>query len=247
MIQFNLLPDVKLEYIKATYRKRIITLFCFITAGAFLAVFILMFLFVRVNQTSHLKDLDSDINSNVKKLRENPDLDKILTIQNQLNSLPNLHDQKVMSSRLFKYLAQVTPSQATVTDLDIDFDAKTVLLKGRADSTLTVNKFVDTLKFTEFKLEGEEGVQDKAFSSVVLQNFTIDNKESNQASGDGTSYEIAFSYNDVIFKNTAKEGSAVANGVTLTVPKIITTRSETQKPANLFQPSPQPSIEQGGN
>lgn len=246
MIQFNLLPDVKLEYIKATYRKRIITLFCFIAAGAFLTIFILMFLFVRVNQTKHLSDLDKDIKANVAQIQKNPDLDKILTIQNQLNSLPALHEQKVMSSRMFQYLAQVTPNQASINDLDVDFEAKSITLKGTADSTATVNKFIDTLKFTDYKIEGQDGAQ-KAFGSVVLQNFTIDNKEGNQSSGSGVAYEITFSYQEDIFKNTAKEGDPVANGVTLTVPKIITTRSETQKPTNLFQPNTNTPENGGGN
>lgn len=246
MIQFNLLPDVKLEYIKATYRKRIITLFCFITAGAFLTIFILMFLFVRVNQTKHMSDLDKDIKTKVSELKSNPDLDKILTVQNQLSKLPELHDSKVMSSRLFEYLTQVTPNQAAITSVNLDLEAKTITVKGTADSLTTVNKFIDTLKFTDFKVEGSDA-SDKAFSSVVLQSFNLENSSTRTpgATKDAISYEIVFAYNEAIFANTAKDGSAVANGVTLTVPKIITTRSETERPTNLFQPTPQSS--QGSN
>lgn len=235
MIQFNLLPDVKLEFIKATYRRRIISLISFIVAGGFLTIFVLMFLFVRVNQTNHLGDLDKDISKSVSELQSKPDLDKILTIQNQLNSLPGLHDQKVFSSRIFEYLTQLIPSQATVSNVELDLEAKTGVLKGNADSIPTLNKFVDTLKFTDYKLEGSDTKEAKAFSSVVLQNFTFNTKSDDTAPKNLVSYEINFVYDPAIFSNTAKEGNAVANGVKLTVPNIITTRSETQKPTSLFQ------------
>ena len=99
MIQFNLLPDVKIEYIKTRYRKRMIMLISAIASGVTFTIFVLLFLFVRVNQPKHMKDLDKDIKSTVSKIQETKDLDKILTIQNQLNSLPALHD-KLKTDRL---------------------------------------------------------------------------------------------------------------------------------------------------
>ena len=238
MIQFNLLPDVKLEYIKATYKRRIITLFSIIIAGAFLFVFILMFLFVRVNQTSRLSSLDDNIEESVTQLREeNPDLDKILTIQNQLNTLPRLHDQKVISSRLFDYLTQVTPEKALISSVDMDAEGYTMIIKGTADSIITINQFVDTLKFTDFKLEGNDtraAKDGRAFSSVVLQGFNLDPQGSTGDPRLALSYEISLNYDEAIFVNTAKDGKPLENAVKLTVPKIITTRSELQKPSSVF-------------
>lgn len=225
MIQFNLLPDVKLQYIRATYRKRVIIFASIIASTIFFAIFVLLFLFVRVNQTRHMSHLDKDIDGQVKVLKEKKDLDKILTVQNQLGSLPNLHGQKVFGSRLFDYFTQVTPAQASLSNVDVDFEAKTITLKGRADSIATVNKFVDTLKFTDFKLAGDNPKEGKAFSAVVLQSFGLAAAGGETAE---TSFDISFIYDEAIFANTAKDGSAVANGVTLTVPKITTTRSQTQ-------------------
>lgn len=225
MIQFNLLPDVKLQYIRATYRKRVIILGSIIASVVFFAIFVLLFLFVRVNQTRHMGHLDRDIDSQVKVLKEKKDLDKILTVQNQLNSLPALHEQRVFSSRLFDYLTQVTPLQANITGVEADFEAKTISIKGKADSLATVNKFVDTLKFTDFKLEGDTPKEGKAFTSVVLQSFGLSSSAGQAAE---TSFEITYVYDEAIFSNTSKDGQAIANGVVLTVPKITTTRSETQ-------------------
>ncbi len=235
-VQFNLLPDVKLEYIKATYRRRIITIICFLVGGVFLALFIMMFVFVRISQTKHLSDLEKDIKSNVAQLQSNKDLDKILTIQNQLNSLPDLHSKKVMSSRLFDYLVQVTPANASISNVEVDYDAKTIKLKGDADSIAMVNKFADTLKFTDYEQNSTDGTtkKSKAFSSVVLENFSINSQGSSGGANKSLSYALNFVYDEAIFVNYAKDSNPLSNDVKLVVPKIITTRSETQKPESLF-------------
>lgn len=43
MIQFNLLPDVKLEYIKANRAKHTVVVAASVTAAAALGIFILLF------------------------------------------------------------------------------------------------------------------------------------------------------------------------------------------------------------
>lgn len=237
MIQFNLLPDVKIEYIRTRYRKRLIMFVSAAVSGVFLVIFIFLFLFVRFNQPRHMADLEKDIKSAANQIKETEDIDKILTIQNQLKSLPGLHDQKVISSRLVDYLTQLTPAQATVSDVNIDFEANTMSIQGNAADLATVNKFVDTLKFTDYQVNDEEGASGKAFSDVVLQSFPV-------ASGQGSktaSYQINLVFDPAIFKfvKDLKEGSDTA--VTLKVPNIISTRSETEKPSNLFEPQPQPA------
>lgn len=235
MIQFNLLPDVKQEFIKARYRKRLIAFVAIVAAGAAMIIVTILFLYVRVAQKNHMEALSKDITSSLNTLKKTPDLDKILTIQNQLSSLPELHDKKIVSSRLVDYLSQLTPSQATISDALIDFDASTMSIKGNADTLSTVNKFADTLKFTDYKLDGDKPKEGKAFSSVVLKTFAITPPTATQPGGQ-VSYELTFSFDPIIFESSASQGGAVA---TLNVPKIISTRSETEKPAaDLFSPQP---------
>ncbi|MEO8785203.1 MAG: hypothetical protein ABI221_02770 [Candidatus Saccharimonadales bacterium] len=220
MIQFNLLPDVKLEYIKTRRSKRMVLMISALVAGLCLLIFIGMFVFVNVLQRKHLNDLNKDIKSNISTLQQTPDLSKILTIQNQLSSLTGLHQQKPAASRLLDYLGQLTPANATISDARVDFTANTISLTGDADALSTVNQFVDTVKFTTYSSDANSQTP-KAFSSVVLTSFSKGDK--------GSSYQIDFSFNPAIFDNTQK--------IQLTVPKIISTRSEVDKPADLFQKS----------
>ncbi len=224
MIQFNLLPSVKLEYVRARRNKRVTVLVAVLAAGTALAVMVILFVGVQVLQKKYSSDLSKDITSESSKLQNIPDLDKILTIQNQLGSLPALHDQKPVASRLLGYVKQVTPAKVSIAKMDVDFSAQTIEITGSADAISSVNKFVDTLKFTTYKTgDGKEG---NAFSSVVLANFGKDDK--------GASYDVTFKYEPAIFANDST--------VTLTVPPgKITTRSETEKPEDLFQPLSNPS------
>lgn len=237
MIQFNLLPDVKIEYIRTRYRKRLIMFISAAVSGVFLFIFIVLLLFVRVNQPRHMTDLERDIEQTANQIKETEDIDQILTIQNQLKSLPGLNDQKVISSRLVDYLTKLTPNQATVSDVNIDFEASTMSIQGNAADLATVNKFVDTLKFTDYEVNEEDGATGKAFSDVVLQSFPV---ASGQGGSNTASYQIDLVFDPAIFKFVKDVKDGKDEAVTLKVPSIISTRSETEKPSNLFEPQPEP-------
>lgn len=221
MVQFNLLPDVKLEYMKTRRVKRVTILIAGLATALAVAIFIGLFLIVNVFQKQHLANLNNDIQRDVTQLQGVPDLTKVLTIQNQLGKLTPLHEQTPASSRVFEYLGQLTPAKATISNTLVDFTGGTIEITGNADSLSTVNQYVDTLKFTNFTVNGEPE-QKKAFSEVVLSSFGKDEKD--------VSYSVTFKFDPIIFDNTKQ--------IKLEVPKITSTRSTTEKPSELFQQSP---------
>lgn len=218
MIQFNLLPDVKLDYIKAQRTKHAVTVISGLVAASALGVLVLLFVAVNVLQKQHINRVSKDITKESKQLKSIPDIDKILTVQNQLRSLSDLHKKRPMSSRTFDYLTQIAPPNVGITKLNLDFDNSTMKISGTADSLTTVNKLADSLKFTTFQA-GKDGEQKKAFSSVVLTNFDRNNLEA--------IYIIDLKFDSLIYSS--------ADDVTLSVPNIISTRSETEKPGAIFQ------------
>lgn len=222
MIQFNLLPDIKQEYIKAQRQKHLIVFISTIASIAAIALLVVLILVVDVWQKKSISDLNKDIKSNSSQLSSTKDLNKILTVQNQLNSLGPLHDQKAVASRLFEYISTLTPSNATISKLSIDYSKSAVTISGSADALSTVNTYVDTLKFTTYKAEGQSGSTSKnAFSQVVLSTFG----KTSQA----TTYTITASFDPAIFSESST--------VNLTVPKITTTRSAIDQPTDLFKQS----------
>ena len=220
MIQLNLLPEVKLNYIRTERLKKLVISISLIATAAALVIFLLLVLTVDVWQKKTISDLSSDIKTSSKKLEGTPNLNKILTIQSQLNSLDSLHADKPVASRLTDFLSQVTPNTATISDLKVDFSENTLSIAGNAPSLDIVNAFVDGLKFTTYTTTANKDSQ-KAFSNVVLAQFTRD--------ATNASYTITLSFSQDIFDG--------ANDVTLAVPNQITTRSVIEQPNALFQGS----------
>lgn len=230
MIQLNLLPDVKMEYIKAQRTRGLVLSSAVIIALGSIALLVLLFV-VGGLQKKHINDLSKDIKADTAMLQKKPEINKILTVQNQLQSLTALHEQKPAVSNLFSYLNQVTPTQVDITNFNVDFTANTMSITGTADSLGAVNKYVDTLKFTKFSVvDGEDNSQSKAaFNNVVLSSFGVGANSSGK--NRTATYTVTFAYDPAIFD--------VGKEIKLSVPNLTTTRSAIEQPeADLFQSAP---------
>lgn len=229
MIQFNLLPDVKQAFIKAQRLKRLVIVISIAAASVSILITLMLFMVVNVYQKAQMDDLSQKIARDSSALKSTEDLDKILTIQNQLNNLTALHEAKPATSRLKDYISAVTPQAVSYAKIELKMEDSSMEFTGAADSLKTVNQFIDTLKFTKYKVGSDE--EKDAFSNVVLDTFGRDDK--------GASFKIKLNFDPLIFDNKLK--------VTLNVPNTITTRSVTEKPSlDLFQPLSDPEEEEGG-
>src|SRR3989344_979800 len=126
MVQFNLLPDVKFDYIKARRTKHMVLLSATLVGAASLGILIMLFLVVNGLQKKHLSDVNKDISKYTRDLKSIPDLTKILTVQNQLKSLPALQGQKPVTSRLIGFLAQIIPAQVNIASIEVNFTDHTI-------------------------------------------------------------------------------------------------------------------------
>lgn len=223
MIQFNLLPDLKLQYIRANRFKHTAMIVSFIVAASSLAIFIFLFMTVYVFQKEHIKNVTNDIASSQKQLDDTKDLNKVLTIQNQLNTLTQLHDSKPVNSRLFTFLYDITPSNITIGAVSMTHADHKMTLSGTTDTLSSINTFVDTIKFVTYKdLNIKDTDTHNPFTGVVLGTYSVDDK--------GATFDISFDFDPLIFDNS--------KNIKLSVPNIISTRSETEKPADLFKAIP---------
>lgn len=230
MIQLNLLPDVKLQYIKAQKQRRLVFSVSILVAA--ISVGILAFLLgISGLQKKHLGDLNKDIGNYSSELKGEPNIQRILTVQNQLESLTQLHSNKPAASRLFDFLNQVTPATVNITDFKIDFKQDTATITGTSDSLADVNQYVDTLKYTKYVTKDNKKGQ-LAFGNVVLSNFNLNTDSQN--AGQAANYDIDLSFDPTIFNITKQN-------VMLSVPNTTTTRLNTQQPTDLFQAAPSKS------
>jgi Tfp pilus assembly protein PilN len=206
MIQFNLLPDIKIQYLKARRQKHLIMLSSTVVIIFSVTLVVVLVSIVFGLQKKNIADLSKDITSSSTELKNTKNLDRMLTVQNQLNSLQALHDEKPVASRLYKYITQLTPTSASIARMNIDFAKNTLTVNGAADSLGTINTFTDGLKFATYHTEDAPKTEKKAFSSVVLSTFGRDTKTA--------TYTIDASFDPVLFSEKSE--------VTLTVPNITT-------------------------
>lgn len=225
MIELNLLPDIKLTYIKTRRTKRLVTSVAFLVGAAALIIFIFLLVYVDVVQKSKINTLNTKIDSTKSQLVGNSSLNKVLTIQKQLQTLPVIESQLPVTSRLYGYLAELIPTSLTVSSLQVSFTLNTATLSGNAKDIASVNQFVDTLKFSTFS--DAQSKSTPAFSNVVLSSFSL---SSSTGTTSQASYSVTLAFNPKIFSPT--------ENIQLTVPSITTTRSIVNQPTDLFKTIP---------
>jgi len=228
-VQFNLLPDVKLEFNRSQHLKKVVYTVSFLSIAVAVGLTVVSFLAVNVLQKQLLNKANDDITTYTNKLKSIPNLDKILTIQNQLNTLPGLQKKKHLTSRLFTYLPALTPTNVFIGKMTVDTTANTAEIDGTADSVETVNRFIDTLKFTTYATEAATGsvgtatttsdttAKDtkNAFTGVVLTRVNRNDKNA--------SYTVDFSFDPALFDAT--------QSITMIIPQKTTTRSVLDSPS----------------
>lgn len=229
MIQLNLLPDLKKEFIKSQKTKGVvISASILVTIGA-IGLSALLFVYVTFLQQLQINLATDDIKQKETQLSSVQDVSKYLTIQAQLAALPDLHNGKGSYSRLFDFLGVINPgppNNVSLSNLQLSTLDKTITVSGTTASFETLNVFVDTLKHAEvsYKVNGQgETVTNKMFTQVLVQTSGLGHVGANNV----VSFAIKTVYNQSVFdvQNT---------GMVAKVPNITTTQSVTQAPQQLF-------------
>src|SRR5258708_2354311 len=192
-VQFNLLPDSKLARVKSSRSRNLLVSAAVFSAIASAGLFLILLSTTSVIQKKQLNDADKTIASETAKLQSMNGLDKMITVQNQLSTLVDLHKNKHISSRIFSYLPEITPTQVSLGRLALDFKAGTMQIDGMADSQKSVNTFIDTLKFTTYIVNSGDSPK-SAFPSVVESSFSIGTK--------GASYSLSVAFDPALFANS---------------------------------------------
>ena len=147
MIELNLVPDIKREYIKAQ-RQRALAISVSIVVGlAAVGVVVLLGLLIGV-QFARDKLARNAINDQNAKLQKVTDLSSMLTIQSQLSTLSSQNDSRTIDSRIFDVLSAINPpapNNVQFSSVKLDPVAQTISLDGSADGGYAAT---DTLKKT---------------------------------------------------------------------------------------------------
>jgi hypothetical protein len=230
MIQLNLLPDIKKEFINAQKTRALVMSVSIIVTLSAVGLSVLLFVYVTFLQQLQITLATNDIKSKEQQLNGVHDLSKYLTIQNQLAALPELHANKGIYSRLLSFLPVLnpnSPNNIALTRLQLATTDKSVIFTGTTASFESLNVFVDTLRNADVSYKDSNNQQQTSdmFGSVLVQNSNIDKVNGKQA----VSFTVLATYLDPVF-------DAHNTDVTASIPNITTSQSVTGSP-KLFDAS----------
>lgn len=212
MIQLNLLPDIKKEFLKAERLKRNIISLSILISIAAVGLTVLLALYVHGAQRIARNQVENDISKYTKELEGIQDLSKILTVQNALAALPGLHQQKHANPRMFDYLKVLVPNEVSLSKLDLQHPQSTLTISASAADYKSLNVFADTLKNAQFS----HGSEDQKTSITPFTKVTVlsaNNSADPQRAG--IDFSLSMTFDPVIFDEKS-------TNPLMTVPNITT-------------------------
>ncbi len=169
MVQINLLPDVKQEYLKSQQSKHTFVIGAALVSALFITILALVYAYVSIAQPRHLTNLQNDIDDALKQSKEVPNAVEIVTVQGALEQLPGLQDKKQISSRLFSYINSFTPKDVSYAEIKLDLSTNTLTLRGETTNYEQTNVLANNLKSAELTYtQNDSSTTIKPFSQVVF-------------------------------------------------------------------------------
>lgn len=252
MISVNLLPIERKNKASQQKAKVLMTSALYIVATTLAAVTVVLFFITQVTQQSRIDSLKEDTDIAINSINEEGDenINKLLTLQSQLESIPTLHENKAVSSRLFGYLDKLVPTNVTLTDVTVGYSGSEAgAVDGATDSVeisgLTtdyngLNIFVDIIKNAEFNAASisEPDVEINSNNSLFTKAFSNVKTLSASSGGSGLQFTLSFNYRRELFMFTVGD-------INFRIPNIKTSVSEQERPTKLFTEKPEETEVEG--
>jgi|GEM_PF-2073347 len=200
MIQVNLVPDVKLELIKAQQHRNIVIYSSIVVMIASVAVLVILGLVI-AGQAVYTNNLTSQIKSEDAKFRDIADIDNTVTVQNQLESIQSTHEQKAMTSRIFNLLVEATAkdtaNSVTLNSFSVDTATNTIVLVAQTDT-----RGFDAAEVFRKNIEGMKLYYMEATPDTVPNEFseepktTAKDEQSAQIASEVTLSDLSYAQSD---------------------------------------------------
>lgn len=231
MIELNLLPDVKKEFIRAQRTRNTVSAASILVTLGAAGILVFLGLVVYGGQALYISTKTSDIKKAHKELSEIPEIDKYLTVQNQLSNINDLHADKYIYSRAMDYLLQLNPAQpnnVALAAVTLTKEDNSLQIEGTARNFAAVSVFQTTLTNAtlNYKADGEDR-NIPLFSSVMLVDTGLANVEGTTFSR----FEFELIFTEEAFMRTTTDPA-------VTVPNITTSDAARNAPI-LFGEKPE--------
>lgn len=219
MIFINLLPDIKLEYVRSLRFKRLLVLLSAVLITCCIIIVSVLFFVANIQQPRQIANIEGTQNKDksyepadsngalIAEIKQDESIQEILTIQRQLQSLSSLRQDRFIVERLFAlgdgtdrendgYLDKMAPPN--LTNVNFDFTTNTFSIAGKAESSDEAIKLHRSFRFVGFKDCTEENKSTRIYPFRVGRDVLI-------APGAGEdeliSYVIEGKFSSKLFEN----------------------------------------------
>ncbi len=226
MIQVNLIPDVKLELVKAQRHRNFIIAISILTSAAAGLVLVMILGWVFVAQQIHLSSLTTNIKEKHEEFMAIEDIEETVTISNQLAYIDSSHEQKAISSRLFDVMnassMQGTDNSIAISAFNVDTENNTVTITAQTERSGydAVDVYVKNLEALEmYYIEAEQDEipnalrsdgdriteHDDEMSELVASDIAVYDLAYTEGQDGGSrvvSFRVSFTYSDLLFSDS---------------------------------------------
>ena len=191
--EINLVPEVKSQMIKALKLRNLVLFICIVVSAVSVGAVVVLF-GIKSGQDIAMASQDGKLETMSAKLLGYEELGDLVTIQNQLDKLQDLSQNKTVLSRVFGALGVMLPAGDDVvqlSELRVDLSTNALRMEGQADAR--VDPLIDYRVLESFK-KGVELTKYDYGRYVDANGTEIPTWCINEAGLDGSAYREGDSY-----------------------------------------------------
>ncbi len=206
MIEINLIPDVKQEFLKAQRtRNAVATVAGIVGASAVVATVVLGLTYGGIIAVGAIQD--NTIKNEFAKLEKVEDLNNTVTVQNQLSKVSGHFTEQQIFSRMIDIVNATNPGgndAISVTDLTVDPASKLVTVQaiapGGYSSTEAYKKLIENTKIQYQNEDGTTTEEDLASGVAIGETNYSEDADSRRV----LNFTLTFTYTDNTLMRSAK-------------------------------------------
>lgn len=237
MIEINLLPDIKQEVLVARQTRDRVATWSIIISVAAASLVLILLMITMVVQALIIKSQANTIEEDFKKIERYNGVTSLLTIQNQLKNIDEMHSKKAVSSRIFILLNQLTSVNKLrfkASKIEYNPHNKKIIIEGSTDADESYAElerliktlddvevaFIDVLRFAEIgdkaktpeeaTKELEEELENSGYENLVEEKVSLLSDPSFGENADGKkvlTFKIGLELNEKFFLSAEKNMS----------------------------------------
>lgn len=255
MIQINLVPDVKLELLRAQRQRNIVISVAVVASLITVGLVVVTSIYVFGIQAFRDSEADRVIDKEYQALRNIEDLDKTVTIQSQLARIDKTHNEKLLTSRVLSILGAAsskgTENSVSISTFSVTKSEGTISLTAQTDSrgfeaADIFKKNIEAMQVV-YKPYQEDGSVPKSKESQETIKFASEVELSNlgtiqedSGSGESVGFTLSFKYAPEVF-NMNNHIESIRG-----LEKGNVTDSYVRLPHNLFKEARRTTDDRGG-